>query len=188
MPDVTQLLDAVVAGDPRAAADLLPLVYDELRQLAAARMAAEQPGHTLDATALVHEAYLRLVAADQPDDWNGRGHFFAAAAESMRRILVENARRKRAPKHGGGRQRVPIDDMATVTADHPDRLLDLDEVLTRFQAIDPLAARLVELRCFAGLTMAQAADALGVPLRTAERNWTFARTWLHRELSDRPSG
>jgi RNA polymerase sigma factor (TIGR02999 family) len=185
MADITVLLGAA-AGDPRAAADLLPLVYDELRRLAAARMAAERPGQTLQATALVHEAYLRLVGGGQPDGWNGRGHFFAAAAEAMRRILIETARRKGGPQHGGGWHRVALADALPGVVTPDDRLLDFDQVLTRLQAVDPPAARLVELRFFAGLTMQEAADALGLPLRTAERNWTFARTWLHRELADRP--
>jgi RNA polymerase sigma factor (TIGR02999 family) len=183
MPAVTRLLDAAAAGDPTAAAELLPLVYAELRQLAAARMAAEQPGQTLQATALVHEAYLRLVGDGRAGDWNSRGHFFAAAAEAMRRILVEAARRKQAPKHGGGKHRLDLGEVAARVDEPADRLLDLDRALARLRAVDPLAARLVELRYFAGLTMEQAADALGLPLRTAERNWTFARTWLHRELS-----
>jgi RNA polymerase sigma factor (TIGR02999 family) len=183
MGDVTHLLTAIEAGDRRAAERLLPLVYDELRKLAAARMAAERPGQTLRPTALVHEAYLRLVGAEPGRPWNSRGHFFAAAAEAMRRILVENARRKQSPKHGGGWMRVALDDVAAGADESADRLLDLDDALTRLRAIDPPAARLVELRYFAGLTMEQAADALGLPLRTAERNWTFARTWLHRELA-----
>ena len=187
MPDVTQLLDAAAAGDPKAAAALLPLVYDELRKLAAVRMAEEKPGQTLQATALVHEAYLRLVGSDAATRWNGRGHFFAAAAEAMRRILVETARRKQSSKHGGDWSRINLDEAVAGTLEPVDRLLDFDEVLTQFQATDPLAARLVELRYFAGLTMEQAADTLGIPLRTAERNWTFARTWLHRKLSDRPT-
>src|SRR5262245_11131745 len=187
MSDVTQILSAIEAGDPKAAAELLPLVYDELRKLAAARLADERPGQTLQPTALVHEAYLRLVGGGQPQDWNGRGHFFAAAAEAMRRILVEAARRKKTQKHGGGWQRIDLDEVVTGPFESSNQLLDFDDVLTRFRAIDSLAARLVELRYFAGLTMEQAADALGIPLRTAERNWTFARTWLHRELSDRMS-
>jgi RNA polymerase sigma factor (TIGR02999 family) len=182
MPDVTRLLDAAAAGDPKAAAELLPLIYDELRKLAAARMAAEAPGQTLQATALVHEAYLRLVGGDPAAQWNGRGHFFAAAAEAMRRILVEAARRKHGPRRGGGWGRIDLDEAVAGPADAPDRLLDLDAALTRLRGVDPVAARVVELRYFAGLTMPQAADALGIPLRTAERNWTFARTWLHREL------
>jgi RNA polymerase sigma factor (TIGR02999 family) len=187
MADVTQLIDAAAAGDPQAAAELLPLVYEELRKLAAARLAAEKPGQTLQATALVHEAYVRLVGSDAAPCWNGRGHFFAAAAEAMRRILIETARRKQSSKHGGGWNRINLDEVVSGTVEPGDRLLDFDEVLTQFQAIDPLAARLVELRYFAGLTMEQAADTLGIPLRTAERNWTFARTWLHRKLSDRPA-
>jgi RNA polymerase sigma factor (TIGR02999 family) len=183
MADATQLLDAAAAGDPKAAAELLPLVYDELRALAAARLSAEQPGQTLQATALVHEAYVRLVGGTPPGGWNGRGHFFAAAAEAMRRILVEAARRRHAGKHGGGWLRLDLDEMAEATSDTTDGVIEFDAVLTRLHAFDPAAARLVELRFFAGLTMQQAADVLGVPLRTAERNWTFARTWLHRELS-----
>jgi len=183
--DVTRILSAIDRGDARAAAELLPLVYDELRQLAIARLAGEGPGQTLQATALVHEAYLRLVGGAQPQDWNGRGHFFAAAAEAMRRILVENARRKKTEKHGGGWHRVDLDEAVAAADERPDRLLELDVVLDRLQAIDALAARLVELRYFAGLTMEQAAATLGITLRTAERNWTFARTWLHRELSGR---
>ena len=176
MSDVTHLLGAVAAGDPQAAAQLLPLVYDELRTLAAARMAAEKPGQTLQATALVHEAYIRLVGSDPANPWNGRRHFFAAAATAMRRILIETARRKQSPKHGGRWRRIDLDEALNVTANPADRLLDFDEVLTRFQAVDPVAAGLVELRYFAGVTMEQAAEALGISLRTAERNWTFART------------
>jgi RNA polymerase sigma factor (TIGR02999 family) len=183
MSDVTRVIEAAAAGDAKAAADLLPLVYDELRKLAAARLAQEKPGQTLQPTALVHEAYLRLVGGDSPPDWNGRTHFFAAAAEAMRRILVENARKKNAPKHGGGRHRVEIPDDLAQTAEAPDLLLDIDEALTRLEAVDPLAARLVSLRYFAGLTMEEAAEALDIPLRSAERNWTFARAWLHRALS-----
>jgi RNA polymerase sigma factor (TIGR02999 family) len=184
MPDVSRLLSAATAGDPRAAAELLPLVYEELRKLAAAKLASERPGQTLQATALVHEAYLRLVGNDQcAHPWSGRGHFFAAAAEAMRRILIEQARRKRSPKHGGGWRRLELDEAVLVGDESADQLLGLDRALTRLRAIDPIAARVVELRYFAGLTMEQAADALGLALRTAERNWTFARTWLHRELS-----
>jgi RNA polymerase sigma factor (TIGR02999 family) len=185
MSEVTRILSAVEQNDPRAAGQLLPLVYDELRKLAAARMADEAPGQTLQPTALVHEAYLRLVGEEAGQPWNNRGHFFAAAAEAMRRILIENARRTQSPKHGGGWRRIDLDEALARTAEPPEGLLDLDRALTRLQVIDPLAARLVELRYFTGLTMEQAAEALGQPLRTAERNWTFARTWLHRELSER---
>jgi RNA polymerase sigma factor (TIGR02999 family) len=186
MPEVSRLLSAASAGDPRAAAELLPLVYNELRKLAAARMAEENPGQTLQATALVHEAYLRLVGSEQP--WNGRGHFFAAAAEAMRRILVDTARRKRAEVHGGGRARVDLpDDLAAPESPRND-LVALDQALEKLERHDPIAAQLVKLRYFAGLTMEQAAEVLGLALRTAERNWTFARTWLHRELTGHAHG
>ena len=180
MSDVTRLLEAATAGDRRAAADLLPLVYDELRKLAAARMAAESPGRTLDATALVHEAYLRLVG-DQHFD--GRGHFFAAAAEAMRRILVDAARRRSALRHGGERRRVPLEDIHRVT-ETPDGMIDLDDALTRFAAVEPRKARLVELRFFAGMSVAEAAGVLGVSAATAARWWEFARLWLFAELRD----
>ena len=183
MSDVSRILSALERGDPGAVDQLLPLVYDELRALAAQRLARESPGQTLQPTALVHEAYLRLVEAGGGGDWDGRGHFFAAAAEAMRRILVENARRKKRGKRGGGRQRLDIDEVPLIAAEPGDSLLDLDEALTRFEQADALAAQLVKLRYFAGLTMAEAASALGLPLRTAERNWTFARSWLHRELA-----
>jgi len=178
MSDVTHLLDAAQAGDRQAAADLLPLVYDELRRLAAARMAAESAGHTLDATALVHEAYLRLIG-DQHFD--GRGHFFAAAAEAMRRILVDAARRKAAVRHGGERRRVPLDEIHRV-AESPDGLVDLDEALTRFAVVEPHKAKLVELRFFAGMSVVEAATVLGVSAATAARWWEFARLWLFAEL------
>ena len=184
MADVTQILSAIEAGDPKAAAELLPLVYDELRKLAAARMAAEKPGQTLQATALVHEAYVRLVRGEQPRNWNGRGHFFAAAAEAMRRILVEAARRKERVRHGGGQRRVDLDDGCLVTSAPRDDLLAIDEALTRLTELDPVRAELVKLRFFAGLTMPEAAVALGISLATAERYWSFARTWLYAELSD----
>jgi RNA polymerase sigma factor (TIGR02999 family) len=187
MSDVTRLLDAAAAGDRQAAADLLPLVYDELRQLAAARMAAEAPGHTLQPTALVHEAYLRLVGSAEPQNWSGRGHFFGAAAEAMRRILVEAARRKGRVRHGGGRQRIDLDPAAAPAPQPDDDLLALDGALTRMAEVDPAAARLVELRYFTGLTMPEAAAALGISLRTAERNWAYARAWLHRAVSGGPA-
>lgn len=182
MSEVTRILSAIEQGDPQAADQLLPLVYSELRKLAAHKLAQEKPGQTLQATALVHEAYLRLVDVDKAQHWNSRGHFFAAAAEAMRRILVETARRKRSQKHGGGRQRLDIDQLPPLAPEPAEELLDLDEALDRLQQVDALAAEVVKLRYFAGLTMQETAEALRLPLRTAERNWTFARTWLHREL------
>ena len=182
MSDVTRLLDAAAAGDRKAAADLLPLVYDELRQLASARMANEAPHNTLQPTALVHEAYLRLVG-DQ--HFAGRGHFFAAAAEAMRRLLVEKARRNKRRKHGGGRRRVSLDELADSIVQAPSEdLVSLDEALTRLTDHDPLKAEVVKLRFFAGLTMPEVAQALGLSLATVERYWTFARTWLYAELAD----
>jgi RNA polymerase sigma factor (TIGR02999 family) len=182
MADVTRLLDAAAAGDRQAAADLLPLVYDELRHLAAARLAAEAPGQTLQPTALVHEAYLRLVG-DQHFD--GRGHFFAAAAEAMRRVLVEIARRKKLPKHGGGRRRVELNEAYRVFESSDDLLL-LDEALGRLIAEDATAVEIVKLRLFAGLSVGEAADALGLVRATAYRHWTFARAWLRCELGEQP--
>ena len=180
MSHVTQLLDAAAAGDRKAAADLLPLVYDELRKLASVRLASEAPGHTLDATALVHEAYLRLVG-DQHFD--GRGHFFAAAAEAMRRILVDHAREKQADKRGHGRARADLSpDRLPSREFDPDRWLDLDDALTRFAAIDPTAAELAKLRIFGGLSVEEAGDTLGVPRATAFRTWTYARAWLTSRL------
>src|SRR5262245_13868420 len=183
MSDVTRLLDAAAGGDPKAAADLLPLVYDELRQLAAARMAAESPDQTLQPTALVHEAYLRLVGPADGLRWDGRGHFFAAAAEAMRRILVENARRKRTHKHGGECRRVELTDVPAEPDVEDDRLLALDAALTRLAAEDPVAARVVELRHFAGLSIEDAAAALGLSRATAYRHWTYARAWLKDAVS-----
>ena len=183
MSDVTDLLAAVKRGDPRAADRLLPLVYDELRKMAAQRLAAEKPGQTLDATALVHEAYLRLVGGHPRPHWNGRGHFFAAAAEAMRHILVDSARRKQRVKHGGGRHRVPLDDAVPAPPASPDDLLALDEALTRLAAEDPEAAQLVNLRYFAGLSVEEAAESLGMARATAYRHWTFARAWLLEELA-----
>jgi RNA polymerase sigma factor (TIGR02999 family) len=182
MSEVTRILSAIEQGDRQAAGQLLPLVYSELRKLATQRLASEKPGQTLQATALVHEAYLRLVDVEKPQGWNSRGHFFAAAAEAMRRILVEQARRKRRSKHGGDLQRVDLDEALCVSDAPSEDLVTLDIVLTRLEAIDPLAAKLVKLRYFTGLSMPEAAKALGISLRTAERNWTYAKTWLHREL------
>jgi RNA polymerase sigma factor (TIGR02999 family) len=170
MNEVTRILSAVEQGDPHAANQLLPLVYEELRKLAAQKMAQEKPDQTLQATALVHEAYLRLVDTEKVQHWNSRGHFFAAAAEAMRRILVENCRRKRRHKHGGDHRRVDLDEAVLLASAPQDSLLDLDEALTRLEAIDPLAASLVKLRYFSGLTMAQTAEALGISSRSAERN------------------
>jgi RNA polymerase sigma factor (TIGR02999 family) len=186
MNEVTRILSAIEQGEPQAAEQLLPLVYDELRQLAVQKLAQERPGQTLQATALVHEAYLRLVDTEQAQQWNSRGHFFAACAEAMRRILVEQARRKKRVKHGGAYQRVDLDASCPVSPGPDDDLEALDDALGRLEAADPLAAQLVKLRYFAGLSMPQAADLLGVPLRTAERNWTYARTWLHRALEVGP--
>jgi RNA polymerase sigma factor (TIGR02999 family) len=182
MADVTQILNAIEQGDPRAAADLLPLVYDELRKLAAARLSNENPGQTLQATALVHEAYLRLVVGDHPQGWDGRGHFFAAAAEAMRRILIESARRKGRVKRGGGAARVDLDDLVTRPAPPPEDILAVDEAIDRLSAAAPQAARLVKLRFFAGLTGEQAAAALGVSPRTADALWAYARAWLFDHL------
>ncbi|MFO0815207.1 MAG: ECF-type sigma factor [Gemmatales bacterium] len=183
MSDVTRILSAIEQGDPNASAKLLPLVYDELRKLAAQRMAHEKPGQTLQATALVHEAYLRLVGELDNQHWDGRGHFFAAAAEAMRRILVEGSRRKKRIKHGGGQKRIDIEDVALIAENPPDEFLDLDEAIRKFEQVDAEAAQVIKLRYFAGLTMQQTAEALGLSLRTAERNDAYARTWLHRELN-----
>jgi RNA polymerase sigma factor (TIGR02999 family) len=183
MSEVTRILDAIEQGDPHAAGQLLPLVYDELRRLAKLRLAREAPGQTLQATALVHEAYLRLVGDDQSQRWNGRGHFFAAAAEAMRRILVERARRRQRIRHGGGHKRIDLDEACAVAPAPSDDLLALDEALTRLAERDPTRAELVKLRYFGGLTMPEAAQVLGISLATAERYWTFVRTWLYAELS-----
>jgi RNA polymerase sigma factor (TIGR02999 family) len=183
MSDVTQILYAIEHGDPHAAEQLLPVVYDELRKLAAQKLAQEKPGQTLQATALVHEAYLRLVDPDKAQRWHSRGHFFAAAAEAMRRILIESARRKQSVRHGGGHQRLDLDEALSLAEPRHD-LLALDEALTRLAEKQPLKAELVKLRFFAGLTMPEAAQALGISLATAERYWTFARSWLYAELAD----
>ncbi|QDU19398.1 ECF-type sigma factor [Urbifossiella limnaea] len=185
MSAVTRLLDAAAGGDPAAAADLLPLVYDELRRLAAARLAHESPGQTLQATALVHEAYLRLVGAADPG-WTGRGHFFAAAAEAMRRILVDAARAKRAAKRGGACVRVTLADAAVAAELPPDDLLDLDAALDALAAEDAEKAALVRLRFFAGLPEAEAAACLGLSRATASRHWAYARAWLHDRLGANP--
>jgi len=199
MSDVTRVLSAIEAGDAQAAAQLLPLVYDELRKLAAQKLAHERPGQTLDATALVHEAYLRLVAGSQPSDpqdpdpssgsrpdarlnFSDRRHFFLAAAEAMRRILVENARRKKSLKRGGDRQRDHLFEDQFVAAVPDEELVALDEALDRFAREQPRMAELVKLRFFAGLTLEQAAEALAVSVRTAKRDWTFSRAWLRRDM------
>lgn len=185
MADVTHLLAAAEAGDPRAAADLLPLIYDELRKLAAARLAGEQPGQTLQPTALAHEAYIRLVGGADDRPWNSRGHFFAAAAEAIRRILVENARRKKALKRGGQRNRVELDDVGAVAGSPPEELLAVHEALEQLEWQDATAGQLVKLRYFAGLSVDQAAEAIGISAATAYRHWAFARAWLHaRVLAD----
>jgi RNA polymerase sigma factor (TIGR02999 family) len=184
MTDVTQILSRIESGDPNAAEQLLPLVYDELRKLAAARLADEKPGQTLQATALVHDAYLRLVGSTEAPQWNSWGHFFAAAAEAMRRILVEQARRKGRVKHGGERRRVDLDSACAVSEPPSLDLLALDEALSKLASVEPAKVELVKLRFFAGLTMPEAAAALGISLATAERNWTFARSWLYAEIAD----
>jgi RNA polymerase sigma factor (TIGR02999 family) len=182
MTDLTRILSAIESGDPDAAEQLLPLVYDELRKLAARKLAHEKPGQTLQATALVHEAYLRLVGSEPSRPWDGRGHFFAAAAEAMRRILVENARRKASIKHGGGRERRMLDEAQLSTDEDAADLLALDSALSRLAETDPVAVRLVQLRYFAGLTTEQAAEALGMSVRSAYQTWSYARSWLHRAV------
>jgi RNA polymerase sigma factor (TIGR02999 family) len=190
MSDVSRILLAIERGDPHAASELLPLIYDELRELAAQKIANEQPGQTLQATALVHEAYLRLVAADERErleksGWDGRGHFFASAAEAMRRILVENARRKKRVKHGGGQKKVDLEPDLVAARETADDVLALNAALEKFAKIDPVKAQLVELRYFAGLTSDQAAEILGISPSTADRHWTYARAWLRREVQGR---
>jgi len=193
MTEITRILSAIEQGDPRAAEQLLPLVYDELRKLAAAKLAHEKPGQTLQATALVHEAYLRLVepasgeaSARRDQHWSGRGHFFAAAAEAMRRILVENARRKKRHKRGGGRARLELDEHQLVAPQTAEDLLALDEALSQLMTKDPKAAELVKLRYFAGLTVKEAAEILGISPRTADFLWAFARAWLFRKIQGTP--
>jgi RNA polymerase sigma factor (TIGR02999 family) len=187
MTDVTQILSQIEQGDARAAEELLLLVYAELRRLAAHKLANEKPGQTLDATGLVHEAYLRLFGADaqgegEPQQWDSRGHFFAAAAEAMRRILIENARRKKRVKHGGDRQRVDLLDQDLVVHDSPDELLALDAALAKLAVEDPTAAQLVKLRIFTGLSIEQVADVLGFSRASAYRHWDYARAWLRCEI------
>jgi RNA polymerase sigma factor (TIGR02999 family) len=181
---ITSIWSAIEDGDPAAVEELLPLVYAELRKLAAAKIANEKPGQTLQATALVHEAYVRLVGSEKSQQWNGRGHFFAAAAEAMRRILVESARRKARHKHGGARQRVELDSKCAVIESPALDIIALDEALSKLAVSEPAKAELVKLRYFAGMTMPEAAAALGVSIATAERYWTFARSWLYAEMSD----
>lgn len=183
MKDVTQILSSIDAGDPAAASELLPLLYDELRVLAAQKLARERPGQTLQPTALVHEAYLRLVPADKTSpDWNGRGHFFGAAAEAMRRILVENSRRKGTKKRGGEFQRVSLTDAESMAEEQPEAFVALDDALTKLAEVDPLNANLVKLHFFGGLQFKEAASLLDISERTAKRRWAFARSWLQVEM------
>jgi RNA polymerase sigma factor (TIGR02999 family) len=188
MSEVTRILAAVEQGDAHAAEELLPLVYNELRKLAAARLAAEKPGQTLQPTALVHEAYLRLVDVENADRWDSRGHFFAAAAEAMRRILVDAARHKGSQKAGGGRQRLDLAALQPAAAEPDIDLLDLDEALAKLERIDRRKADVVKLRFFAGLTNAQAAEALGISASTADNDWAYARSWLRLEIGGSDSG
>ena len=182
MHEVTQLLNAIEQGDPHAPEQLLPLVYDALRKLASQKMAQEPRGQTLQATALVHEVYLRLVGSEKSRHWNSRGHFFGAAAEAMRRILIDNARRKRRPKHGGDRKRVDLDQACDLAHDSNDDILALDEGIAQLAQEDAQKAELVKLRYFAGFTLEQAADVLGISLSTAKGYWAYARAWLYAEL------
>ncbi len=184
MSDVTQILHQIESGDPSAAEHLLPLVYDELRKLAAARMAQESPDHTLQATALVHEAYVRLVDQEVAQQWNHRGHFYYAAAEAMRRILVEHARSKQSARRGGHHQRFRLDPEELAFVEKRDDLLELNEAIDQLAAQDERKAALVKLRYFAGLTMAEAAKSLGISVATAERDWSYARVWLLDRLTD----
>jgi len=183
MSDVTRILGAIERGDGRAAEQLLPLVYDELRKLAAAKLAQEKPGQTLQATALVHEAYLRLVDVGEAQHWDSRGHFFAAAAEAMRRILIDQAKRKRRPKHGGDRVRIDLDTAFPATNASPEALLAIDEALGKLEQESPERADLVRLRYYAGLTLAQVAELKGISIATAKRHWAYARAWLYDELT-----
>jgi RNA polymerase sigma factor (TIGR02999 family) len=182
MADVTRILSAIEAGDPTAAAELLPLVYDELRRLAAAKLGCENPGQTLQATALVHEAYLRLVDPEKAQAWHGRTHFFAAAAEAMRRILVDRARQKKSRKRGGGRARAEFREDALAAPEESDEILAVDEALDKLAAADPQAAELVKLRYFGGLSIDETAQALNISPRSADRLWVYARAWLQRAV------
>jgi RNA polymerase sigma factor (TIGR02999 family) len=182
MTGITQMLQALAGGDEDAAEQLLSLVYDELRELAAAKMARERSGHTLDATALVHEAWIRLAGQSGPQEWQNRRHFFAAAAEAMRRILIENARRRKRVRRGGAWQRIELSEDPLSTRMDPDELLAIDELLARLGQEDPAAAEIVKLRYFAGFTVDEAADCLGISRATAYRHWTYARAWLQCEL------
>jgi RNA polymerase sigma factor (TIGR02999 family) len=184
MADVTQILNAIEQGDPHAAEQLLPLVYDELRRLAAEKMAQEQPGQTLQATALVHEAYLRLVDVEKARHWNGRSHFFAAAAEAMRHILVDRARRRRTRKRGGDRARVPFDEAHPAAAEDAGEVLAVNEALAGLAAVDAQAAKLVTLRYFVGLSIPEAAEILNLSPRSVDRLWAFARAWLRRAIGE----
>ncbi len=184
MNEITRILNSIERGDSQASDQLWPLVYEELRRLAAAMMAHEASDHTLQPTALVHEAYLRLVDEDHRERWDGRAHFFAAAAEAMRRILVDRARRRIRPKHGGDRQRLPFDEMRMTVDRRPEELLSVDEALEELAQVDEQAAQLVKLRYFGGFTFEEAATLLGIPARTAYRDWSFARAWLRRRIDD----
>jgi RNA polymerase sigma factor (TIGR02999 family) len=184
MSDVTQILAKLETGDPSAAEQLLPLVYDELRKLASVKMASEAPGQTLQATALVHEAYVRLVHGAECKSWDGRRHFFAAAAEAMRRILIEQARRKQGPRAGGGLQRLEVPEDLAVSADFGIDLLAISDAINEFQTVDARAAELVKLRFFAGATRQEAAEILGVSLATADNDWAYAKAWLQTKLAD----
>jgi RNA polymerase sigma factor (TIGR02999 family) len=183
MSEVTRILSAIEQGDPHAAEQLLPLVYEELRKLAGRKLAQEEPGQTLQATGLVHEAYLRLVNVDQAQHWNSRGHFFAAAAEAMRRILIDRARERLAVKRGGDRKRVPLEEVDPPAGTPPEDLLALNEALEQLARLDPTAGQLVKLRYFAGLSVEQAAATLNLATATAYRHWTFARAWLHSQVA-----
>jgi RNA polymerase sigma factor (TIGR02999 family) len=185
MTDVTRILSAIEQGDPHAAEQLLPLVYEELRKLAAGKLAREAPGQTLQATALVHEAYLRLVDVEKAQHWDSRGHFFAAAAEAMRRVLIDNARRRHSQRRGGAAERRSLEGLEAAVPASDDELLAVDEALERLQKVGPPKAELVKLRYFGGLTIPEAAQALGISITTANRYWAYARAWLHEELAAR---